>query len=64
MFWPPMPMFPFPGRPWWLMGKEYTCSSGGVGLIPGSGTFSGEDKSNHSNIIAWKISRTEEHGRL
>ena len=27
--------------PWWLSDKESACSTGDMGLIPGSGTFSG-----------------------
>ena len=29
------------GLPWWLNGKEYTCSAGDTGSIPGSGRSPG-----------------------
>ena len=35
-----------------------------VALIPGSGRFPGEGNDNHSSILAWKISWTEEPGGL
>ena len=37
------------GLPWWLSGKESTCSAGALrsaGLIPGLGRSSGEGNSN------------------
>ena len=30
------------GLPWWLIGKEFACSAGGVGSIPGLGRPPGE----------------------
>ena len=30
------------GFPWWLKSKESACNAGDVGLIPGSGSSSGE----------------------
>ena len=30
------------GLPWWLSGKDSTCSAGDEGSIPGSGRFLGE----------------------
>ena len=36
-----------------------------LGLIPGSGRFPLEEgRSTHSTILAWRIPRTEEPGRL
>ena len=35
-----------------------------VGSTPGSRRASGEGNGNHSNILAWKIPRTEEPGGL
>ena len=32
--------------------------------IPGSGRFPGGEHGNPSSIFAWRIPRTEEHGRL
>ena len=34
------------GLPWWLRGKESTCSAGGPGSIPQSGRFLGEENGN------------------
>ena len=34
------------GFPWWLSGKEPTCSAGDVGSIPGSGVSPGEGNGN------------------
>ena len=41
--------------PWWLSGKESACSTGDVGLIPGSGRPPEEENGN-SNILAWENS--------
>ena len=35
-----------------------------AGSIPGSGRFLEEGMATHSNILAWRIPRTEEHGGL
>ena len=35
-----------------------------VDSIPGSGRFPGGEHGNPSSIFAWRIPRTEEHGRL
>ena len=43
-------------------GKEYACSAGDLGLIPGSGRSLGEGNGNHSSILAWRIPWTEEPG--
>jgi len=37
---------------------------GYLGLIPESRRFPGEGNGNHSSILAWKIPRMEEPGRL
>ena len=34
------------GLPWWLSGKEFACSGGDLGLIPGSGRSSRERNGN------------------
>ena len=43
-------------------GKEYVCSAGDLGLIPGSGRSLGEGNGNHSSTLAWTIPWTEEPG--
>ena len=40
--------------------KEFACSVGNPDLIPGLGKYPGEGTS----ILAWRIPRTEEPGRL
>ena len=53
--------------PWWVCGNESVYSardSGDVVSIPGSGRSPGGENGNHSSILAWKIPRTEESGRL
>ena len=44
--------------------KESACNAGDAGLIPGLGRFPGEGNGNLSNILAWRIPRTEEPGGL
>ena len=51
----------FPGG---LYGKESACNAGDPGLIPGLGRFPGEGNATHSSILAWRIPRAEEPGRL
>ena len=51
----------FPCRP---VGKESACSIGDPGSIPGLGRAPGEGMADHSSILAWKISWTEEPGGL
>ena len=36
----------YTGRLWWLSGKEFACSAGDTGLIPGSGKSPGEGSGN------------------
>ena len=53
--------------PSWLSGKESACSAGDagdVGSIPRSGRSPGGGNGNPLQILAWKIPRTEEPGRL
>ena len=45
-------------------GKEYASNVGDPGSVPGLGRFSGGGNGNHSSILAWRISWTEEPGRL
>ena len=53
-------------KPWIIpcssVGKEFACSAGDPGSIPGLGRSSGEGMATHSSILAWKISWTEEPG--
>ena len=44
--------------------KESACSAGDLGSIPGSGRSSGEGMAIHSNILSWRIPRTEKPGGL
>ena len=51
--------------PWWLNGKESTCSagaSGDVGLMPELGRSPGGGHGTHSSILAWRIQWSEEPG--
>ena len=45
-------------------GKEYACSAGDPGLIPGSGRSPGnllqKEMITHSSILAWRITWAEE----
>ena len=54
--------------PWWLSGKESACNAGDIedmGSIPGSGRSPGGKHGKiHFNMLAWRIPRTEESGRL
>ena len=47
-----------------LSGNEPACNAGGMGLIPGSGRSPGEGNTTHSSVLACKLPRTEEFGRL
>ena len=44
--------------------KDSTCNVEDPGLIPGSGRCPAEGNGNHFSILAWRIPRTEERGRL
>ena len=46
------------------MVKNPPANEGDVSLIPGQGGSTREGNATHSSILAWKISRTEEPGRL
>ena len=48
---------------WWFSDKEPTCSAEDAGSIPGSDPLE-KEKATHSSILAWKITWTEEPGRL
>ena len=41
-------------------GKEFSCNAGDPGSIPGLGRSPGEGNGNHSSILAWRITWTEE----
>ena len=45
-------------------GKDSACNVGDPGWIPGLGRPPGEENGNHSSILAWRVSQTEEPGRL
>jgi len=54
------------GLPRWLSGKNLPANAGDardVGAIPRSRTSPGVENS-HSGILAWRIPRTAEAGRL
>ena len=44
--------------------KNPPATAGDPGLIPGLGRSPEEEMATHSSIFAWKISWTEEPGRL
>ena len=44
--------------------KNPPANAGGAGSTPGSGRFPGEGNGNHSSILAWEMSWTEELGGL
>ena len=55
------------GFPGGSAGKESACSAGDTGYggsIPGSEKSTGEGKGNHCSILAWRIARTEDPGKL
>ena len=47
------------GLPWWLRGKESSCSSGDLGWE----NLLEKEMATHSSILAWRISWTSEPGR-
>ena len=58
---------PYTGLPWWLNGKESAYNAGDTGdsgSIPGQENPLKTEMAPHSNILAWKIPRTEEPGEL
>ena len=50
----------FPGS---SVSKEFDCSVGGLGSIPGLGRSLEKEMATHSSILAWRITWTEELGR-
>ena len=46
------------------MVKNPPANAGDLGSIPGTGRAPGEEKVNHSSILAWEIPWTEELGGL
>ena len=44
--------------------KVSVCNAGDPGSIPGSGRSPEKEMATHSSILAWRISWTEEPGRL
>ena len=46
------------------MVKNLACNTGDLGLISELGRSPGEGNGNHSSILAWEMSWTEELGRL
>ena len=51
----------FPGS---SAGKESACNAGDLGSIPGLEDLLEKGTATHSSILAWRIPRTEEPGRL
>ena len=49
---------------WWLSSKEFACSAGDVGSIPGREDPLEEGTATHFSILAWKIPQREEPGGL
>ena len=54
----------FTGLPGGWDGKESVCNAGDLGSIPGSEDPLEKGMATHSNILAWRIPRTEEPGTL
>ena len=51
-------LYTFPnqiGLPWWLSGKESTCSAGDLGSIPALEDPLEKGMTTHSSIMAWRI---------
>ena len=46
------------------MVKTLPANAGDMGLIPGCDDLLEKEMETHSSILAWKIQRTEEPGRL
>ena len=44
--------------------KESVCNAGDLGSIPGLGRSSVEGMATHSSILVWRITWTEEPGRV
>ena len=56
-----IPLSSFPDS---SVGKESACNAGDMHLIPGWEDPLEEEMTTHSSILAWKITWTEEPGRL
>ena len=54
----------FMGPPRWLSGKESTCQAGDTGLIPRREDPLEKEMATRFSILSWRISWTEEPGRL
>ena len=52
------------GFPGGSEGKAAACNAGDLGLIPGLGRSLEKEMATHSSILAWRIPRMEEPGRL
>ena len=55
------------GLPWWFSAKESECNAAAAGDLVwslGRADPLEEEMATHSSILAWRISRTEEPGRL
>ena len=50
--------------PRWFSGKESVCNSGNVSSVSGFEDPLEKEMAAHSSILAWRIPRTEELGRL
>ena len=59
-----MPLKACLGFPGGSVGKESACNAGDLGLMPGLEDTLEKEKATHSNILTWRIPRTEEPGRL
>ena len=44
--------------------KKFSCNSKALDSVPGLGRYPGKGMATHSSILAWRIPRTEESGRL
>ena len=49
---------------WWLSGEESACNTGDLDSIPGLGRPLEKGMATYSNILTWRIPRTEEPGWL
>ena len=54
----------FLGFPCSSVGKEFACSAGDPGSVPGLGRSPEGEHGNHSNILVWRTAWTEEPGGL
>ena len=54
----------YAGLPRWLSGKESTCNTGDMSLIPGLERSLEKEMATHYSILAWEIPRAEKPGEL